>query len=122
MSERPQHEVAARLNAELAEHLKHWTEPSGHAWLPTLHYYTALQLFEAAEAFFTSHHWSTDERFVAMVSRYPNAAADFRKLRQLSETWRYKGIEPSKNDLRKSSEWAHHVATVIREAWPVDDS
>ncbi|MGA3056697.1 MAG: hypothetical protein ABSE70_01475 [Candidatus Limnocylindrales bacterium] len=120
MSERPQHEVAARLNAELAERLKNWTQPGDHVWLPTLNYYTALQLFEAAEAFLGFHHGRSDDRFIALAARYPAASGDFRKLRQLSETWRYKGLQPSKDDVRKSAAWANHVASVIGEAWPTD--
>ncbi len=119
MSDRPEHLEAAGASLALAGALSEFPErPEEQAWTPTILYHVAVQLFEAAEAGFGLHYVASLTRISALSVRYPDAAASFRKLRQLSEVWRYQGTPPTNRELDLCWVWARQVAAAVDEPWP----
>jgi hypothetical protein len=119
VSDRPEHLVAASTSLALAKFLAERPgDPQERAWIPTALYHVAVQLFEAAEATYGLHYVASSSRLAALSVRYPDAAAGFRKLRQLSETWRYQGTPPSDREIGLSWAWAQQVSDIVDERWP----
>ena len=117
MSSRPVHEAASSRNAATSAALLS-TDPS-HPWSVTTLYYTAVQLVEAALSDFGDCTADHGERYARLHSRWgPSSAAAYRKLKQASEQWRYRGIGYAQRDVELAERWAHELIGAVGERWP----
>lgn len=107
------HEAAAATNLALCDRLS--TDPG---WLVTVMYYAAIQKIEARLADRNEHPTTPDARRTAGLSIESKIGAPWRKLKQLSEDWRYAGLTPSPNECRDAERWAADMAAYIGERWP----
>lgn len=117
MSDRGIHLAAATASARLLGSLRQ-TEDHERRWIPTVAYYTAVQLVEARLALDNYHPEKAEYRHAAVVSASPPAGVPFRKLKQLSEYWRYRGWAPTDDEIAHATRWATDLAAAIDEAWP----
>lgn len=118
MSSRDAHLDAARTNASIATQLRR--EGSDRlVVVPTLAFYTAVQLIEAALAALGEHPFSHQDRKIALVSRWRAGAAPYENLKQLSESWRYKAMAPSADEVGRAFRWLDDVAAAVGEASPL---
>lgn len=112
MSSRAVHEAAATLNLSLVDRL---AEPG---WRVTVIYYAAVQKVEACLAEHREHPKRHEDRFNAACSINARVAVPWRKLKQLSEDWRYGGMEPTAEECDLALRWAADMAAAMGEDWP----
>lgn len=119
MPERDRHLAAAASTATLAASLE--TGRDGAEWVPTLIFYTAIHLVEAALAVEGIHPQGHTARANAIEDEWGDAASDlFESLRDLSEQWRYSGRPPTAEDVAAAKLWASQLIDAVGVAWPVD--
>ena len=112
MSSRAVHEAAAAVNLDLAKRLQE------RGWRVTAIYYAAVQKVEARLADGNDHPGRHEDRFAAALIVAPTIAVPWRKLKQLSEDWRYRGIDPTEQECQDAERWAATIALTCGETWP----
>lgn len=115
MSSRPTHETAARANLELLDRI---SPDHDRGWYVTILYYAAIQRVEAFLADANGHPRSHDERHRTCSALRPSVGPPWRKLKQLSEDWRYAGLIPELEEVRYAKRWASDMCAAISEPWP----
>lgn len=115
MPDREQHLTAARMNSQLASELARDTHPTKQVWTPTVTFYAGVQVVEAALAMLGEHPRGHPDREAAIASRWPTASVPYKRLRQLSEYWRYYGRTPSNSDIRSAAVWLDALCDAIGE-------
>lgn len=119
MSSRGTHQTAAAVNYALAQHLE---ALGGDAlrWVPTLIFYTAVQVLDARLADAALHPGSQGDR-VALTRVYSTShfgPSAYKELKQLSEDWRYRGEPPDPGQIASAWRWAKDLADTLGEKWP----
>lgn len=80
-------------------------------------YYAAIQKIEARLADRNEHPKTPDQRRTSGLSIEPKISTPWRKLKQLSEDWRYAGLVPSPGECTEAARWASDMAFHIGEPW-----
>jgi len=117
VSSRAHHEAAAAVNLALAEQLRSTGQPG---WGVTVIYYAAIQKLECALSDHNEHPKRHEDRHNAGASHWPGIATPWRKLKQLTEDWRYGGLVPTSEECELGRRWAGDMAAAIKEPWPED--
>ena len=119
MSDRHIHQATAATNYAVGGSLE---RQGGDApcWVPTLIFYAAMHVLDARLADYNLHMKSQGDRHAqcAVYSTDSTGPASYRKLKILSEAWRYKGDIPTSNEISQAWRWAEAMANAIGEPWP----
>ena len=116
MSARPVHEAAANASILTARSMLRLNPES--PWVPTIFFYVGVQIVEAALTDSNECGQDHDGRMMAIGARWPAGSGTYRKLKQLSEAWRYRGTPPGRRDVESAERWARDLAAAVGERWP----
>lgn len=117
MTSRLDHEFAAAHNVKAARAAA-GAAAELRCWAPTLWFYTAVQLIEAALADHGEHAGEHGDRIAMLAAPLGANTASYRKLQILSTRWRYHALEPTTAEIESAERWARDVCDAIHERWP----
>jgi len=119
VSKRGTHQAAATVNARTATELATRGGDST-VWVPTLWFYVAVQLIEAALADHGLHLKEHGDRLAHLAGTLQvRDTASYKQLQVLSTQWRYFGRRPAAEGVERAEGWARDVATSVGANWPL---
>ena len=88
--------------------------------MPTLIFYTAVQILDARLADENLHPRTQGDReaYARTYSTHFTGPAGYKNLKTLSERWRYDGKLPTAEEITSAWHWAENVAVALGARWP----
>jgi hypothetical protein len=119
VGERHTHQAAAATNYSVGRTLDGQGGDLS-CWTPTVIFYCAVQVLYARLADNSLHPRNQGDLYAhtADLSRDSTGPAGYRKLKTLSESWRYHAARPSAQEIASAWRWAESMVISIGEPWP----
>jgi hypothetical protein len=89
-------------------------------WVPTLIFYTCVQILDSRLADDNLHPRSQGDRqaYARTYSSHYRGPAAYKDMKTLSEGWRYDGKVPRLDEIERAWRWSETLASELGEPWP----